>query len=64
MKRQKLLAHLRQYGCQVIGEGARHTRVLNTANGRRSVVPRHREIGPGLVQDICKQLNVPTPAEK
>jgi hypothetical protein len=36
MKRQKLLAHLRQYGCQVVGEGARHTRVLNRANGRRS----------------------------
>src|SRR4051794_11607648 len=45
MKRRKLLAHLRQHGCRVAGEGARHTRVLNPANGRRSTVPRHREKG-------------------
>lgn len=64
MKRQKLLDHLRQHGCQVVGEGARHTRVVNPANGRRSFVPRHREIGPGLIREICKQLAVPVPVEK
>lgn len=63
MKRQKLLKHLRQHDCHVVGEGAKHTRVLNRANGRRSVVPRHREISPGLVREICKQLDVPTPSE-
>ena len=63
MKRQKLLAHLRQHGCEVVGEGAKHTRVVNQGNGRRSFVPRHREIGPALVREICKQLDVPVPSE-
>jgi predicted RNA binding protein YcfA (HicA-like mRNA interferase family) len=26
-----------------------------------SSVPRHKEIGPGLVRSICKQLDVPAP---
>jgi mRNA interferase HicA len=64
MKRQKLLNQLRKHGCDVVGEGAKHTRVLNRANGQRSVVPLHREIGPGLVREICEQLDVPIPSEK
>jgi hypothetical protein len=27
-----------------------------------SALPRHKEIGPGLVRAICKQLGVPAPA--
>lgn len=64
MKRQKFLDHLRQQGCRVVGEGAKHTRILNPANGRRSFVPRHREIGPGLIRAICNQLDIPVPTEK
>lgn len=63
MKRRKLLKHLHQHGCQVVGEGAKHTRVLNLTNGRRSFVPRHPEIGSSLCREICKQLDVPTPTE-
>jgi mRNA interferase HicA len=64
MKRAKLLQHLCRHGCEVVGEGRRHTRVRNPANGNRSVVPRHSEIGPGLVREVCKQLEVPPPEEK
>jgi len=63
MKRQKLLQHLRQHGCREAGEGRRHTRVVNPANGRRSVVPRHREIDADLTRGICKQLDIPLPSE-
>jgi hypothetical protein len=62
MKRQKLLGHLAQHGCLVTGEGGKHTRVLNPANGRRSTVPRHREINDGLARRICKQLDIPPPS--
>jgi hypothetical protein len=26
-----------------------------------TAVPRHREIGPGLVRAICSQLRIPVP---
>jgi hypothetical protein len=59
MKRQKLLGHLLLHGCRIMGEGAKHTRVINPANGRRTTVPRHREINDGLARRICKQLDIP-----
>jgi mRNA interferase HicA len=62
VKRTKRLSHLRQQGCQVLGEGRRHTQVVNPANRARSIVPRHREINDRLVQEICKQLGVSPPA--
>jgi predicted RNA binding protein YcfA (HicA-like mRNA interferase family) len=62
MKRPRLLHHLRDHGCTVVGEGGRHTKVLNPANRRRSVVPRHPEIPKELVRKICKQLDVPPPS--
>jgi predicted RNA binding protein YcfA (HicA-like mRNA interferase family) len=61
MTREKLLQHLRDHGCQEVKEGGRHTRVLNPANGRRSFVPRHREIKTGTAHAICKQLDIPPP---
>jgi mRNA interferase HicA len=64
MKRQQLLRHLREHGCEVVGEGGRHTRVHNPANGQRSVVPRHREIKPTIVREVCKQLGIPVPRER
>jgi mRNA interferase HicA len=63
VKRQHFLRYLRQQGCQVSGEGARHTRIINPANNRRSHLPRHTEIRPGLIREICKQLDIPPPNE-
>jgi mRNA interferase HicA len=62
VKRQKLLSHLREHGCHVFDEGGKHTRVTNPANGKRTTVPRHREINDYLAERICKQLDVPLPS--
>jgi hypothetical protein len=50
-------------GC-VITEGAKHTRIFNPANRSWSTVPRHPEIDPFLVREICKQLGIPSPLGK
>jgi len=47
VKRRDLERHLRAHGCQLVDEGARHTKWAGPA-GQRSAVPRHREIAPGL----------------
>ena len=64
MKRKQLLKHLSAHDCVVVKEGSEHTWVQNTATKQKSFVPRHREIKPGTVRAICKQLGIPTPAEK
>jgi len=61
MKRQEFVRHLLQHGCVLVREGRSHTIFENPANGRRSPVPRHREIPEPLVRAICKQLDVPPP---
>jgi predicted RNA binding protein YcfA (HicA-like mRNA interferase family) len=62
MKRRDLLRHLRRHGCRFVREGGSHSIWGNPANGRRTAVPRHREIAEPTAADICKQLGVPTPA--
>jgi mRNA interferase HicA len=64
MKRQRLIRHLQEHHCQIMKEGGDHTWVQNQITGRRSFVPRHREIKPNVVHDICKQLGIPSPHEK
>jgi predicted RNA binding protein YcfA (HicA-like mRNA interferase family) len=64
MKREELEKHLRTNGCTLVGHGGRHDAWINVGTGGRSVVPRHREIAPGTVSAICKQLKVPKPAGK
>jgi predicted RNA binding protein YcfA (HicA-like mRNA interferase family) len=64
MKRQKVLEHLRIHGCTDVREGGNHTTVCNPTTRRFSRVPRHREIKPGLVRAICRQLGIPLPSER
>jgi predicted RNA binding protein YcfA (HicA-like mRNA interferase family) len=60
VKRADLERHLRDHGCRFVGEGARHAK-WRGPNGRPSAIPRHREIKPGTVRTICRQLDVPMP---
>ncbi len=60
MKRRQLEAHLSAEGARKIDEGGNHTRWIGPT-GRRSVVPRHREIDPRLARAICKQLDIAAP---
>ena len=59
MKRSELLRHLRENGCLMLREGARHSWWHNPAQNKRSAVPRHTEIRDILVLKICKDLGVP-----
>lgn len=53
MKRRALERHLRQHEAEAIDEGGNHTKWRGPSGGR-SVVPHHKEIGPGVVNAICK----------
>jgi hypothetical protein len=39
----------------------RNTRRRNADGTRATAVPRHTEIGPGLIRAICRQLDIPAP---
>lgn len=58
MKRQKLIKHLGEQGCELLREGGRHSWWINPAQNRRSAVPRHTEIDDRLANKICKDLGV------
>ncbi len=59
MKRERVLKHLRKYGCQLLREGARHSWWANPAQNKRSAVPRHSELSDLLARKICRDLGVP-----
>jgi len=61
MKRRDLLAHLSRHGCRFVREGGEHSIWENPANGRRTSIPRHREIPDFTCQRICRQLGIPKP---
>ncbi|WP_089717953.1 type II toxin-antitoxin system HicA family toxin [Candidatus Entotheonella palauensis] len=61
MKRRDLLRHLSTQGCQFVREGGDHSIWENPATGRRSSIPRHREIPDFTAARICSQLGVPSP---
>jgi len=61
MKRRDFVRHLITHGCVLVREGRSHTIFENPANGRRSPMPRHRELPDPLVRAICKQLRLPQP---
>ncbi len=58
MKRNALLRHLRDHGCERLREGAKHSWWHNPDLNRRSAVPRHTEIVDQLARKICKDLGV------
>jgi mRNA interferase HicA len=60
MKRGDLLRHLRDHGCALLREGARHSWWHNPTLNKRSSVPRHQEIDDGLARKICKDLGIPS----
>lgn len=62
MKRRDLERYLREQGCRPLREGANHAVWHGQTNEQIAPVPRHREIGPGVVRAICRQLGVRPPA--
>jgi mRNA interferase HicA len=64
MKRRDFISHLRNEGCVMHREGAKHTVFFNPENGHLAAVPRHREIVVPLARKICRQLEISLPTEK
>jgi mRNA interferase HicA len=62
MKRRDLLRHLVNHECRFLREGSDHSIWGNPANGRRTSVPRHREIPEFTALRICRQLDIPDPS--
>lgn len=60
MKRRDLERHLRAHGAEKLREGGRHS-VWRSADGRTTAIPRHREIGVGLIRKTCKDLGIAPP---
>ncbi len=58
MKRDELLKHLRNQGCELLREGAKHLWWHNPALNKRSAIPRHSEIKDILANKICNDLGV------
>ena len=61
MKRAALIRHLEANGCQFVREGGKQSGYRNTAIGKHSTVPRHRDIKDGLARKICRDLGVSEP---
>jgi mRNA interferase HicA len=61
MKRRKLVAHLREHGCKLLGEGANHSIWQNPVTGRKEAIPRHPELKRQLARAICRNLSVDLP---
>jgi mRNA interferase HicA len=61
MKRRDLLEHLTRHGCRFVREGGEHSIWENPATGRRTSVPRHREIPEFTARRICRQLTIADP---
>ncbi|MCA1710006.1 MAG: type II toxin-antitoxin system HicA family toxin [Actinobacteria bacterium] len=51
--------HLRFHGCELARQGAKHAIWLNQETGKRTSVPRHRELPVPTARAICDQLGVP-----
>ncbi len=59
--REKVIrAITKAYGCERIREGARHEVFGRDDLLEVVAVPRHREISPGVLRNLCKILGVST----
>ncbi|HUR53375.1 MAG TPA: type II toxin-antitoxin system HicA family toxin, partial [Gemmataceae bacterium] len=61
MNRRKLEAHLREHGCSLHHNGAKHDIWVNPVNEQLASVPRHKQIKKGTVRGICRTLDIPLP---
>lgn len=52
MKRDDLLRHLRQCGCDLLREGGKHSIFVNRATQKATAIPRQREINDFLARKL------------
>jgi hypothetical protein len=58
LKRRQLIKHPEACSCKHYDEGAKHSKYINTATGKKTTIPRHPEIDNDFAKDICKQLGI------
>ena len=58
MKRNVLLKHLKENGCMLDREGAKHSIYIHVNSQAWAAVPRHPDINEITVKDICKKLGI------
>ena len=58
MKRSEFLRRINGLGCELLRLGNRHDIYINTNNGKRAPIPRHKEIADTLTKIILKQLGI------
>jgi mRNA interferase HicA len=61
MKHTDLIRHFEKCGCIFVREGGSHTIYKNSANGRMSSIPRHREVKEFLARKVCDDLEIQRP---
>lgn len=61
MKRIDLIRHLERHGGMLKREGGAHSLYWIPATGKRSAVPRHREVNDITARRICRDLEIPEP---
>ncbi len=61
MKRGDFLRHLKLHGCVLEREGGQHSIYKNLIKETMSPVPRHNELGPGIIRKICGELEIERP---
>ncbi len=61
MKRRDLLRHLEENNCRLLREGGNHSIWENKKNGKRTAIPRHKEIVEYTAKQIFKQLEIEQP---
>jgi len=64
MKLTALKKHLRSHDCEEVRDKGKHTFWKNSETGALTSVPRHNEIPPGTVRNICQKLGIPIPPGK
>lgn len=64
MNLRKLKQYLSENGCVLYREGGNHSIWRHLESGKSTAVPRHKEIGKGLVVNICNDLGIPNPFSK
>ncbi|MCW7941642.1 hypothetical protein AAW14_06245 [Streptomyces hygroscopicus] len=50
---------LRQAGCQILSEDGKHTKWGCPCSQHTTAVPRHREVTPGVIRNIIRDLACP-----
>jgi mRNA interferase HicA len=60
MKGRQLIRRLKAAGVEIIESRGKGGHVIARYRGRQTTVPVHgsRDLGPGFIRDLCKQLGL------